>query len=237
MVTDLPVILFSAGTIAFLHTILGPDHYLPFVAMSKSGQWSLRKTSIVTILCGSGHVLSSVLLGVAGVGFGVALSNITFLQSIRGNLAAWALIAFGLVYSMWGVRTAIRNRPHQHPHSHNHGFEHDHLHKHHKTHLHPHTESAEKYKSPWILFTIFLFGPCEPLIPLLMYPAAKESVGRLVAVTAVFAVVTIITMLTVVLVSCYGLSLAKFSRLSRYSHAMAGITILLCGVSIQFFGL
>ena len=145
MVTDLPVILFSAGTIAFLHTILGPDHYLPFVAMSKSGQWSLRKTSIVTILCGSGHVLSSVLLGVAGVGFGVALSNITFLQSIRGNLAAWALIAFGLVYSIWGIRIAIRNRPHKHFHSHDHGFRHDHLHKHYNTHLHPHIESAEKY--------------------------------------------------------------------------------------------
>lgn len=237
MINDLPVVLFSAGTIAFLHTILGPDHYLPFVAMSKSGQWSIRKTSIVTILCGSGHVLSSVLLGITGVGFGVALSRITALQSIRGNLAAWALIAFGLAYSVWGIRIAIKNRQHKHLHSHDYRIQHDHNHKHHNVHLHPHVEGAERYRSPWILFTIFLFGPCEPLIPLLMYPAAKESLGRLVAVIAIFAVVTIITMLTVVLMSCYGLSLAKFSQLSRYTHAMTGITIFLCGASIQFFGL
>jgi len=25
----------------------------------------------------------------------------------------------------------------------------------------------------WALFLIFVFGPCEPLIPLIMYPAAK----------------------------------------------------------------
>jgi sulfite exporter TauE/SafE len=237
MINDLLLTLYSAGTIAFLHTILGPDHYLPFVAMSRSGQWSLRKTSLVTILCGSGHVLSSVLLGITGVGFGVALNRITAFQSIRGNIAAWALIAFGLAYSVWGIRIAIKNRHHKHLHGHDHGIHHVHSHKHHNVHLHPHAEGGERYRSPWILFTIFLFGPSKPLIPLLMYPAAKESVDRLVAVIAIFAVVTIITMLTVVLVSCYGLSLAKFSRLSRYSHAMTGITIFLCGVSIQFFGL
>ena len=39
-----------------------------------------------------------------------------------------------------------------------------------------------------ILFTIFVFGPCEPLIPILMYPAAKSSVAGMLLVAGVFSV-------------------------------------------------
>jgi nickel/cobalt transporter (NicO) family protein len=44
-------------------------------------------------------------------------------------------------------------------------------------------------------------------------------------------------MLGVVLVSAYGISFVRIAKLDRYTHAMAGATILLCGVAIQFLGL
>ena len=91
--------------------------------------------------------------------------------------------------------------------------------------------------TPWILFTIFIFGPCEPLIPLLMYPAAKDSVWGLIFVTAVFGIVTITTMMCVVMISTFGISFVPLSKMERYTHALAGATILLCGISIQFLGL
>ena len=91
--------------------------------------------------------------------------------------------------------------------------------------------------TPWILFTIFVFGPCEPLIPILMYPAAQQSTGGLLLVTAVFGAATIVTMLSVVTAALSGIKLLPTVRLERYSHAIAGATILLCGVSIQFLGL
>ena len=67
------ILIATAASIGFFHTILGPDHYLPFIVMSRSGKWSVKKTMLVTLLCGLGHVLSSILLGVAGIALGVAV--------------------------------------------------------------------------------------------------------------------------------------------------------------------
>jgi len=70
-----------------------------------------------------------------------------------------------------------------------------------------------------------------------MYPAAKESIFGVAMVTAVFSIVTIGCMLGVVLVSTFGISFVPVSKLQRYIHMMAGATICLCGVSVQFLGL
>ena len=53
--TELQALSLAAVSISAVHTLLGPDHYLPFVAMSRVGKWSLRKTAIITVLCGIGH--------------------------------------------------------------------------------------------------------------------------------------------------------------------------------------
>jgi nickel/cobalt transporter (NicO) family protein len=221
----------------FLHTLFGPDHYLPFIAMSKSLGWPRTKTLSVTLLCGLAHVLSSVVLGTVGIAFGVAVHKLVKVESFRGDIAGWALVAFGTVYFVWGIRQAIRNRPHQHVHSHASGAAHEHVHAHQHEHIHPHVETDRANVTPWILFTIFIFGPCEPLIPLLMYPAAQGSLWGTALVTAVFGSITIATMSGIVLASSYGLSLARVSKLDRYTHALAGATVLLCGISIQFLGL
>ena len=234
---ELSVLLIAAASIGFFHTLFGPDHYLPFIVMSKSGNWSLRKTALITFLCSIGHVLSSVLLGIIGIAFGIAVTKVEALESFRGNIAAWALIAFGLVYFVWGVRQALRNKPHQHFHSHKNGVNHGHNHTHDGEHVHAHIEKESKNITPWILFVIFIFGPCEPLIPLLMYPAAKDNLLSLIFVTTTFGVVTILTMMSIVLISAFGISFIPVSRLERYTHALAGATIFLCGMAIQFMGL
>ncbi len=243
MNSELSVLLITAASIGFFHTLFGPDHYLPFIVMAKSGQWSMRKAAFITFCCGIGHVLSSVILGLIGVTFGIAVKNLVVLESFRGNLAAWALIAFGLMYFVWGVRQAVRNKPHQHLHAHNGGLAHEHDHSHNAEHVHLHAEEGNMSITPWVLFAIFVFGPCEPLIPLLMYPAVRGSLGGLgslwglAAVTAVFAAVTLLTMITIVLISAFGISFVPLSRLQRYTHALAGATIFICGMSIQFLGL
>lgn len=237
MSPELLTLLLTAASIGFIHTILGPDHYLPFIAMSQSGKWSLSKTTWVTLLCGFGHVLSSVLLGIIGIAFGLALTNLEIIDSFRGNIAAWGLITFGLVYFIWGVRKALRNKKHNHHHIHKNGILHNHSHSHKNEHMHAHENNKNIKLTPWVLFTIFVLGPCEPFIPLLMYPAANNSMFDIVLVTAVFAGVTILTMLGVVLISIYGISFMQVVRFEKYIHAMAGATILLCGISIQFLGL
>ena len=87
------------------------------------------------------------------------------------------------------------------------------------------------------MFTIFVLGPCEPLIPFLMYPAVESSTAGLVLISLVFGLVTIATMLGVVLLATYGFNFVRFGKLERYSHALAGAIILLSGIGILFLGL
>lgn len=91
--------------------------------------------------------------------------------------------------------------------------------------------------TPWILFIIFVLGPCEPLIPILMYPAAEINISGLIFVTSVFAVTTILTMQAVVFVTLRGINLVPLGKAERYTHLLAGAMILLSGVGIQFLGL
>jgi threonine/homoserine/homoserine lactone efflux protein len=70
-----------------------------------------------------------------------------------------------------------------------------------------------------------------------MYPAAKHSLSGMIVVTAVFGTVTIVTMLTITLLALAGVHMTHLNRLERYTHAIAGATILVCGLAIQFLGL
>ena len=44
MSTEAVVLLGTASTIGFIHTLIGPDHYLPFIVLSKARNWSTKKT-------------------------------------------------------------------------------------------------------------------------------------------------------------------------------------------------
>ncbi|MFQ6069174.1 MAG: sulfite exporter TauE/SafE family protein [Candidatus Aminicenantales bacterium] len=234
---EIIIIAGTAATVGFVHTLLGPDHYLPFVVISRARRWSLPKTLFISFLCGLGHVLSSVLLGFIGIGAGVALFRLENIESFRGGIAAWLLIGFGLSYFVWGIHRALRKKPHRHLHFHEDGREHDHLHTHEQAHAHVHLNEKRASITPWILFTIFVFGPCEPLIPLVMYPAAKHNLPGLILVTLTFGLVTIATMLVIIALSSWGISFVRLGRLERYVHALAGAMIFFSGISVQFLGL
>lgn len=237
MSEEMFALLITSASIGFVHTLFGPDHYLPFIMMSRAQGWSKIKTAWVTFLSGLGHVLSSVVLGLVGVAFGIALFHLEDIESVRGDIAAWMLFAFGLAYMIWGVHRLIRKRAHTHVHTHPDGESHEHAHSHRDGHLHPHTEGGKKSITPWVIFTIFLFGPCEPLIPVLMYPAAQESVWGMVSVALVFSVTTIGTMMAMVFLALYGFRFLPLKAAERYTHVIAGGTIALCACAILFLGL
>jgi ABC-type nickel/cobalt efflux system permease component RcnA len=247
---EILVLAGTAATLGLVHTVIGPDHYLPFIVIGRARQWTLRKTLGVAFLAGLGHILSSVVLGFVGIALGLAVSKLEGVESTRGALAAWLLIGFGFAYFLWGMRRAWRGKPHTHPHLHEHvhddpahEHDHDHVHAHphtheHATHAHPHGEDPKKTNlTPWILFTIFVFGPCEPLIPLVMYPAARHSTAGVALVAAAFGLVTIATMLVIIAAASYGAKFVRLGRLERYSHALAGLMIFVSGLAVQFLGL
>jgi sulfite exporter TauE/SafE len=209
---EMNTLLVTAASIGFIHTLLGPDHYLPFVAIARARNWSGIKTTLITIFCGLGHVLGSVLLGIIGIALGLVVSKLEGLESVRGDLAAYALIVFGLVYFSWGLRKVFRKTAHHH--------------------LHDNKFEPKKNVTLWVLFIVFVLGPCEPLIPILMYPAAQKSLLGLAAVTLVFTIATVTTMTVMVYLLSKGVSFIRIGTLDKYAHALAGLVITFCGVSI-----
>jgi nickel/cobalt transporter (NicO) family protein len=236
MNNSITLLSITAVSIGFIHTLLGPDHYLPFIVLSQAKKWTLRKTMIITFLCGLGHVLSSVVLGLVGIAVGISVNNLVSIESFRGNIAAWLFISFGLVYMIISIRNLIKNRKHNHSHHHFGGENHLHEHDHHNEHTHLHEDNVVK-TTPWILFLIFVFGPCEPLIPILMYPAAENNISGAVYVSVLFSIVTIGTMMSIVLAFKLGLNKINLKPLEKYNHLIAGTMIFVSGLAINFLGL
>lgn len=229
MTNETVILAMTAASIGFIHTLLGPDHYLPFILLARAGKWSKLRASVVILLCGLGHVLSSVVLGLLGIAFGIAVFKLESIELARGDFAAWMMIIFGLTYFAWGISKVARKKFNGHHHHHSHS--HVHLGKKHID------LNNEQNLTTGVLFAFFILGPCEPLIPLLMYPAARNSMMDVTIVTLVFGVVTIGTMLGIVLLSFWSLSKIHLGPAEKYSHALAGFAIFLCGVAVKFLGL
>jgi ABC-type nickel/cobalt efflux system permease component RcnA len=237
-------IIWSAAGIAFLHTALGPDHYLPFVVLGRSRGWTMTRTLWTTVVCGLGHVGSSLLLGL-GVAIGSwSVASVTGWEGLRGNVAAWLFIGFGVAYTVWGIKQLSRRAVpgHSHAHAHGDGTVHDHGHDHHEQHLHPHVAEADSSPGAsrrsliaWSLFVVFVLGPCEPLIPLMMVPASQRDATLTLAVAAVFVVVTLLTMVVTVFALTRG-----YDRVTRragwqpakFGHIAAGSTLACCGLAM-----
>ncbi len=230
MQTEFQVLMAAAISIACLHTLSGPDHYVPFIALSKSRNWSLSRTIGWTVLCGCAHVWSSVLLGLGGAAAGWSLSRIEWLEGVRGGIAGWMLLGFGVVYGIWGLWKMRRGYSHKHFDAGDNGELYVYEHNHNQA-----VRPEERHKvTPWVMFIIFLLGPCEPMIPLLYFPAAKSSWTTMVTMIALYTVCTLAMMLLMVLLGFLGISIFRVSSLEKYMHALGGLTVTICGAGMVF---
>lgn len=232
MPAEMQVLIITAISIACLHTLTGPDHYLPFIALSKSKGWNITKTIGWTITCGLGHVLSSVALGLGGAALGWSLSKISWFENVRGGIAGWVMLSFGICYTAWGLYGLYKNKSHKHFDMDNDGglyvYEHNHGNA---------VAPQERFKvTPWVMFIIFVLGPCEPMIPLLYFPAAQNSWWGMILLIIVYTVCTLLSMLLMVLLGYFGVAFASTQKLKRYVHILGGITIFICGMGMLWMG-
>jgi len=231
--------LWAAAALGCIHTVLGPDHYVPFVMMARAERWSAWRTGVVTLLCGIGHVGSSVVIGIGLAVAGTAWtawqgSSWYGVQDGRGQFAAWMLIIAGSLLFVWGLVRAARAKRHTHPHLHGNGTVHAHEHAHHQDHVHVHAQESEQRSiTPWLLFVIFIFGPCESLVPLMLAGWAASGLIGAALIAAAFSVATVVTIMGTVSVLLLGVNRIPLGRLERYSLAMAGSALVLCGVAIR----
>lgn len=231
MNSNLLLLAISAVSISFFHTASGPDHYLPFIVLSRARGWTMARTILLTVVCGLGHVLSSVVLGLIGVFLGWQLNRFSFFQDMRGNVSGWALLLLGLAYTAYGFRQAYLNRPHKH-------F--DVLQDEVYVFEHRHGEMVMPDKrvkvTPLVLFAIFVMGPSEPLIPLLFFSGTHRSATEVVVLIVTFTLSTVLTMTAIVMLGYFGYSFIRTDTLERYVHAVGGSVVTLCAVGMLFFG-
>lgn len=200
-------LLLTAAFVGFIHTFLGPDHYVPFVALSITRGWGKKKTAFIVLLCGFAHIIGSAVLGMLGVAIGVSLMRLNILETNRAAWAGYLFLGFALIYTGYQAYRTIKNKTGGHHHN------------------------IPRDKSFWALLFIFFLGPHEVLIPLLIYPAAEHNWASVISVVGIFGVVSILTMLLCVFLIQVGVKKLSISSLSRYSNLLGGLAIL----SLAFF--
>lgn len=203
------LLLASTLSIAFLHS-LAPDHWMPFAVMAKVQRWSRTRLLFITLISGIGHVGSTILLGTIGILLGFSLSKLKQAESDRGEIALWLLIGFGIAYTIWGLKKAR-------------DYKHEDI-------------DTEVLKSKtitlWTLFAIFVLGPCEPLIPLI-FLATEYGWAAIFLTSLTFSIVTIFMMVVQSTLAYSGIQLIRHDIAERYSHAFAGLVIVLTGFFVM----
>lgn len=203
------LLLTSSVSVAFFHA-LAPDHWMPFVALARGSRWPMRRLVFVTTLAGVGHVVSSLLLGLLGLTAGWAVHRLEGTEAWRGGVTIWLLIGFGVAYALWGLK--------------------------HAQHHHPHVsvqEAVKVYaaKRIWMLIAILVFGPCEPLIPL-MFLAYERGMAAVGVVSLVFSLVTVAMVVGQSGLVYAGVRLVHAGWVERYAHALAGLVIVLTAIGV-----
>ncbi len=209
-----------AASVGLAHTVIGVDHTLPFIMLARAQKWSLARLLSITFLCGTGHVLSSLLVGLLGISIGVGIDRLEIIEARRGQMAAWLLIGFGLVYAIWSLHRERRRRS--------------------SLRLDPYPPSVRQRRrlaTAWGLFIVAVLGPCEPLIPILIAPAFDQMWAAVAGVILLFGLVTVGTMCVLVTIGHFGLKLPVFSFLERHIHTASGLVIAGSGMAMQFFGI
>jgi len=212
---------------AVVHTLI-PDHWLPFVLVSRAEGWTTRRTVALTAASGMLHVTLSIALGmvilVAGRGAERAVGG---LGETLSQLSGWMLMLFGVCYMGWFLFRG--------GHAHTFGI-----------HPHHHPEDPEpnpkerlgmrlKDLSGYTLTFVVGFNPCILLIPLVL-GAAQLSPLTLVAVSVAFAISTISSMVFVTLAGLRGTSRLTSPFLTRYGEALSGGLIAATGAAVLLLG-
>lgn len=206
---------------ALVHTLI-PDHWLPFVLVSRAERWTTRRTVLMIVASASLHVLLSIALGLAVVAAERGASRVMVGVGERlESLTGWLLLVFGLSYMGWFL---LRG-------GHIHSFG---VHPHHSPQDPEPAETRRgllKGLSGYALTFIVGFNPCILVVPCL-YGAARMSTLTLVAVALSFAVSTIGSMVAVTLLGLKGTARLTSPFLTRYGEAFSGALIALVGLAV-----
>jgi hypothetical protein len=120
------ILVVAVLAVGVFHTLV-PDHWLPIALIARQQGWTKGEVARAAALAGTGHAVSTLLLGlivwIAGVAIATKFGNIVSVVS------SIALIGFGGWIAVSSL-LALRSGGHGHSHGHDHGHEDAHGHDH-----------------------------------------------------------------------------------------------------------
>lgn len=256
------LLILTVAAVGVLHTMV-PDHWAPIALVARQQGWSRGQTARAALGAGSGHVVSTLLIGLVVWVAGTAVAaRFGHAVSIASSVA---LVAFGV----WIAASALRELPaaddggHEHDgHAHEHGRLHDdravrHVHAHAHAggpvHAHVHGHGPEtRHRAPAVddvvpvhehahetskrtaLLLILGSSPMVEGIPA-FFAATRYGAGLVIAMSAVFAVSTIATYVLLSTFSTAGLQRVWLGPVERYGEVLSGALVALVGVVFLFW--
>lgn len=210
----LPLLLATAATVGLVHTLAGPDHYLPVLALGRVRQWGLGRLALATACLGVLHCGASALvvwlLGTAATAW----------MPVAAAFSASLLVGMGLVLAGTGWRRCRRRRS---------------LADRHGVGAADGPGGSEGSRGPgWaLLCAAMLVGPCEWMIPTVLLAAKGHGWSAAWLVAGVYSVVTVATMVGAAVLGSLGAArLARSWSWRGRGEMLAGGIWAACGVLV-----
>ncbi|MHB8563881.1 MAG: hypothetical protein ACYDDA_07995 [Acidiferrobacteraceae bacterium] len=221
------LLILAVFLVGVLHTMV-PDHWLPIAVMGRQQGWSRLQTARAAFIAGTGHVLSTLLIGIAFWGVGTIFAHT--LGHYLNVLTSFALLAFG-AWIVWSSRTEM-GHDRAHHHAHPHAVTHSHTHRY--PHVHHHVGEKKKKNARMALLLILGSSPMLEGIPAFL-AAAPFGVGLIVVMSIVFALSTILTYVILCVYSTALLQSTRLGAVERYGEVLSGFVIMAVGLIFWAF--
>lgn len=206
------LLVVAVGIVGVLHTMV-PDHWAPITLIARQRGWTRAQTARAALGAGTGHVLSTLFLGVIlwAAGLAVAARFGHWIEII----SSVALITFGgwIAFSGW------RETHHKHAHERAHALGHEH-------HHHDHGSRGQGAA----LMLILGSSPMVEGLPA-FFAAGKFGWPLVVIMSIVFAASTIVTYIALCMASVAGLQGLGLAPLEHYGEVLSGLFIVAVGIA------
>lgn len=231
--TLLTTIALTGFTVAFFHAAI-PTHWLPFVLVSRTKQWSRTKTLGVALFAGLGHVALTTVLGLLIAWFGFQLDE--EIGHAFGPVAGGILILIG-AYFLWRQMRGAGICHHAMPGSEHHADEHCGDEHEHDSHWEHELKDSSLAKAPgdWAaisgLFLMLTLSPCEGFLPVYL-SAVQFGWGGFILLTVILALATLAGMTLFTWLTLIGFEKLRLRYFERWEAGLLGAIFVLLGLTM-----
>ena len=211
--------------VGVLHTIV-PDHWVPITLLARQNGWSRRETAQAALRAGTGHVVSTLLIGlvvwIAGVAFATRFGQYVSIAS------SVALIGFGAWIAVGSLGEMRDGQGHGHSHDHGVGHVHDD-----DSAVDARGRNGRKTSSRTALLLILGSSPMVEGIPA-FFAAGKYGPGLIAVMAVAFGISTVATYVALCVASTAGLQRVNLGSFEKYGEVVSGAFIALVGLIFLF---